>query len=270
MLAAAPTEGEAVTRLVEMRREGRLTAAKAAKSPFGGVEAQLAAQILPDLFYPPRMSREWAQAARENTRGTGGPLAPGYLGDFPIVLMEVHNAADASRAEPYMRLHRSLQLGGVDSELVILYREGGDYDAPVLEALREAAQAVDCIQMLGARGGIHTVNLMQHGEEAAALLTAVCVHNGARDLQRTGLPPVEYMPISIQPVERDGKITESPRNLLEIPGGRFEGERFVLHDPAGGGPRCPGAMCWPTRPLAPWYLTRRWALSGRSTPGRTS
>lgn len=239
VLAAAPTEGEAVTRLVEMRREGRLTAAKAAKSPFGGVEAQLAAQILPDLFYPPRMSREWAQAARENTRGQAALWPLGISGDFPIVLMEVHNAADASRAEPYMRLHRSLQLGGVDSELVILYREGGDYDAPVLEALREAAQAVDCIQMLGARGGIHTVNLMQHGEEAAALLTAVCVHNGARDLQRTGLPPVEYMPISIQPVERDGKITESPRNLLEIPGGRFEGERFVLHDPAGGGPRLP-------------------------------
>ena len=33
------------------------------------VEAQLAAQILPDLFYPPRMSREWAAAARENQRG---------------------------------------------------------------------------------------------------------------------------------------------------------------------------------------------------------
>lgn len=139
MLAAAPTEGEAVTRLVEMRREGRLTAAKAAKSPFGGVEAQLAAQILPDLFYPPRMSREWAQAARENTRGTGGPLAPGYLGGFPH---RAHGGAQRGGRVPGRALYAAAPFppaGGVDSELVILYREGGDYDAPVLEALREAA-----------------------------------------------------------------------------------------------------------------------------------
>ncbi len=232
VLAAAPTEEEAVSRLIEMRREGRLVAAKAAKTPFGGVEAQLAAQILPDLFYPPRMSREWAQAARENTRGQQALWPLGISGDFPIVLMEIHNAADASRAEPYMRLHRSLQLGGVSSELVILYREGGDYNAPVMEAIRDAARAVGCAAMLGARGGIHAVNLMQHGEEAAALLTAVCVHNGARDLQRAGLPPVDYTPIRILPAE---KRETRPENGLEIPEGIFHGGMFTVT----GQPRLP-------------------------------
>lgn len=225
MLAAAPTESEAVSRLIEMRREGRLSADKAAKTPFGGVEAQLAAQILPDLFYPPRMSREWAQAARENQQGQQALWPLGISGDFPIVLMEVHNAADASRAEPYMRLYRSLQLGGVASELVILYREGGDYDAPVMEAIREAARAAGCAAMIGMRGGIHAVNLIQHGEKTASLLTAVCVHNGARDLQRAGLPPVEYTPICIQPVEKRENITD---NGLKIPGGVFHGEAFTV------------------------------------------
>lgn len=232
VLTAAPTEGEAVTRLIEMRREGRLTAANAAKSPFGGVEAQLAAQILPDLFYPPRMSREWAQAARENTRGQAALWPLGISGDYPIVLIEVHNAADACRAEPYMRLHRSLQLGGVAAELVILYREGGDYDAPVLEALREAAAAVGCTPMLGARGGIHAVNLLLYGEETAAFLTAVCVHNGARDLQRAGLPPVKYQPFCIQPVEKEGNIQ---KNGFAIPGGVFEKGEFRIE----GSPRLP-------------------------------
>lgn len=236
LLAAAPTQEEAVTRLIEMRREGRLTAAKAAQSPFGGVEAQLAAQILPDLFYPPRMSREWAAAARENTRGQAGLWPLGISGDYPIVLMEVHNAADASRAEPYMRLHRSLHLGGVASELVIVYREGGDYNAPVLEALRDAAGAVGCAGMLGARGGIHTVNLQRFspGQDEAILsfLTAVCAHNSARDLQRAGLPPVEYAPISIQPVETCQNNTEKG---LKIPGGCFDGPDFRVT----GSPRLP-------------------------------
>lgn len=80
ILAAAPTENEAATRLIELRREGGLTARpRAARSPFGGVEAQLASHILPDLFYPPRMSREWAAAARENRPG---PVRPVVLGDF--------------------------------------------------------------------------------------------------------------------------------------------------------------------------------------------
>lgn len=72
LLAAAPTESEAATRLIELRREGGLTADRAARSPFGGVEAQLAAHTLPDLFYPPRMSREWAAAA--GTTAAGSPL----------------------------------------------------------------------------------------------------------------------------------------------------------------------------------------------------
>lgn len=168
--------------------------AKAAPSPFGGVEGQLAAQILPDLLYPPRISREWAEAARRNELSQPDLWPMGISGDYPLVLIEVHNAADASRAEPYMRLHRSLRLGGLTTELAVVYSEGGDYDTPVLSALREAARAVRCEDTLGIRGGIHLINRQRFSEEALRLLAAVCAHNGARDLQRTGLPPAEYKP----------------------------------------------------------------------------
>lgn len=49
--------------------------------------------------------------------------------------------------------------------------------------------------MLGKRGGIHAVNLTIHGEEALRLLTAVCAHNGARDLKRAGIPVTDYQPV---------------------------------------------------------------------------
>ncbi|MCI8553631.1 MAG: hypothetical protein HFJ80_01635 [Clostridiales bacterium] len=235
-LTAAPTESEAATRLIEIRREGPLTVGRAARSPFGGVEAQLAAAILPDLFYPPRMSREWAAAARENTKGQTALWALGISGDFPLLFIEIHNAADASRAEPYMRLHRSLRLGGVSTELVIAFREGGDYDSPVLDGIREAARSARCDSLLGARGGIHPVNLSIHGEEALALLTAVCAHNGARDLQRAAPPPVDYVPVEIGPVEKPDGPAAGAHGELSVHGGRFASGDFTLE---GEAPRLP-------------------------------
>lgn len=227
-LAAAPTETEAASRLIEARREGPLTPSKASPSPFGGVEAQLAAQVLPDLFYPPRMSREWAAAARENSRGQEALWALGISGDYPILLIEVHNAADASRAEPYMRLHRSLRMGGVTTELAVVYREDGSYDAPVLAALRSVARDARSDSMLGKRGGIHAVNLTIHGEEALRLLTAVCAHNGARDLKRAGIPVTDYQPVSICPVAPPEAAPEAEGGRLAVRGGLFDREGFTL------------------------------------------
>ena len=230
VLTSAPTETEAASRLIEVRREGMLTAAKAAQSPFGGIEAQLAEQILPDLFYPPRMSREWAIAARNNTHGQSALWAFGVSGDYPIILIEIHNAADASRAEPYIRLYSSLRIGGLLSELVIVYREGGTYDAPILQALRGAAQEVHCDALLGVAGGIHLVNLMIHGEQTLDFLTAVCAHNSARDLQRTGLVPMEYKVARVLPVERVKSSTETEENSFAIQGGTFSDAGFTVTD----------------------------------------
>ena len=226
-LTAAPTETEAASRLIALRREGTLTAAQAAPVPFGGVEAELAMQVLPDLFYPPRMSREWGAAARDNRRGREALWALGISGDYPILLIEVHNAADASRAEPYMRLHRSLRLGGVRTELAVVYREDGAYDAPVLAALRTAARDARSESMLGERGGIHPVNLFVHGEEALSLLTAVCAHNGARDLKRAGLPAADYRPVDIHPAA-PLKAEGAEGAGLAIRGGLFAGDEFRL------------------------------------------
>lgn len=89
---------------------------------------------------------------RENQRGREALWALGISGDDPILLIEVHNAADASRAEPYMRLHRSLRMGGVLTELAVVYREDGSYQAPVLDALRAVARDARCDNMLNKRG----------------------------------------------------------------------------------------------------------------------
>ena len=239
-LTAAPTPTEAANRLIEIRREEALTPARAAGSPFGGVEAQLAAQILPDLFFPPRMQREWAAAARENTRGQEALWSLGISGDYPLLLIEIHNAADASRAEPYLRLHQSLKLGGVETELAIAYRENGAYDAPVLDALREAALTAGAEGSIGARAGVHFVNLLVHGEEALLLLTAACSHNGARDLQRPGLPAVGYHPAPLlpsAPAEPGGaRPPAGPReSALNLPAGRFHEGTFTV----GTAPRLP-------------------------------
>ncbi|HPU59227.1 MAG TPA: hypothetical protein PLG48_06935, partial [Candidatus Avimonas sp.] len=189
-----------------------------------------ATQILPDLFYPPRMLREWAAAARENNRGQEALWPLGISGDFPIILVEIHNAADASRAEPYMRLHRSLLLGGVPTELAIVYHEGGEYNAPVLEALREAARDTGCTELLGKRAGIHLINIVTHGDDALKLLTAVCAHNSARDLSRPGVPPADFVAARILPAKavEPKDIPSSLEPVAIVSGGMFRGDRFIV------------------------------------------
>jgi len=230
VLTAAPSASEAANRLIEVRREGLLSSSTAASTPFSGVEAELATQILPDLFYPPRMLREWAAAARENNRGQEALWPLGISGDFPIILVEIHNAADASRAEPYMRLHRSLLLGGVPTELAIVYHEGGEYNAPVLEALREAARDTGCTELLDKRAGIHLINIVTHGDDALKLLTAVCAHNSARDLSRPGVPPADFVAARIQPAKavEPKDIPSSLEPVAIVSGGMFRGDRFIV------------------------------------------
>ena len=41
-----------------------------------------------------------------------------------------------------MRLHRSLRMGGVTTELAVVYREDGSYDAPVLACLLYTSEHV--------------------------------------------------------------------------------------------------------------------------------
>jgi len=227
ILAAGPTRADAVRRLIKMRTDGLLSDSKAATTPFGGVESELAARVLPDLFFPHRMSREWCEAARSNRGGIQELWALGISGDYPIVLLEIHNAADTCRAEPYMRLHRSLRLGGITTELVIAFREGGAYDAPVMDAIRDAARDAGCLESLAARGGIHAVNLMIHSEEILSLLTAVCVHNGARDIGHAEMPPAEYSPtptLPVQPWEQSPSADNGQQ--LPVPGGVFIGDSF--------------------------------------------
>lgn len=136
-----------------------------------------------------------------------------------------------------MRLHRSLRLGGVTTELALAYREEPGYDTPLLDAIREAARSALCESLLGVRGGIHPVNLTIHGEEALTLLTAVAAHNGARDLQRLPRPPADYRPLPILPVGRPERTPEDP--LLSFPGGRFEQDgSFTVESPAPRLPWC--------------------------------
>ncbi|MCL2883885.1 MAG: DUF3131 domain-containing protein [Oscillospiraceae bacterium] len=192
VLAAAPTEEEALMRLADMRRQGQLLAHNAARSPFSGVEAALATSVLPDLFYPPRMQKTWAEAARNGDISRDKLWALGISGDLPIVLLEMENAADVCRAEPYLRLHAALRRAGFPADLAILYREEGDYNAPVLTALRDLIRDTP---------GVYPLNIIEQGEGTRALLTALCVHNAARDTDVPTDSTRTYIPLALKPVE---------------------------------------------------------------------
>lgn len=225
ILAAASTRAEAVDRLLRSRREGKITAG--APTPFyeSSLAGILAAQILPQLFYPPRETNEYLAAAQENEAGVQSLWSLGISGDHPILYMQVQNAEDVARALPLIRLNRKLRRSGIPTDVAIGYREGGAYDKPVLEAIKAALRRENCAESFGAPGGIHAVDLQMHGARELLALQTAARYIAPPGAERMELPVLPFLPVAVRPVlpaQRQVKMDLSVRH-----GGFTEHGSFV-------------------------------------------
>lgn len=237
ILCAASTEEEALSRLITARDEGALTPTRAALSPLvsGGMEARLADTVLPLLLYPLRDGPEGLEAARRNRLGSHALWSLGISGDLPIVLVNIQEAGDAIRAEAYIRLHRELYLAGIKHDLVILFKEGGDYALPILAAIKDAARRQGSEQLLSAPGGIHPVDAARHSEDTIVLLMAASCHIAPESLIRPSVPVPDYTPIQLLQASKRPLLTEDYQSgemkvlaRHDVWGGKFSGDTFTF------------------------------------------
>lgn len=200
ILTAASTRAEAVDRLLRSRREGKITAG--APTPFyeSSLDGILAAQILPQLFYPPRETNEYLAAAQENEAGVQSLWSLGISGDYPILYIQVQNAEDVARALPFIRLNRKLRRSGIPTDVAIGYREGGAYGKPVLEAIRAALLRENCAESLGVPGGIHAVDLQMHSARDVLALQTAARYIAPPAAERMELPSLPFSPLAVRPV----------------------------------------------------------------------
>lgn len=227
MLCEGYTKEEAVARLTAMRAAGVLSPGRGARAPFtgSGLEARLLQEVLPALYYPAKLGRAWTAAARENKEGQPALWQMGISGDNPIVLIELHNAADTVRMQPYVRLHKRLRNCGVVFDLAAAFEEGGDYALPILTAVKDLLHAEGCEGLLGIRGGVHAVDYLRFGESARLALTAAARYIAPSSAGHMRLPPMAYVPFEAIPAKRLG---EEPEGAWRVEGGCFSENAFTV------------------------------------------
>ncbi len=221
LIAAANTAEEAEARLLEGRRLGFNGIRRAAAKNGSSIESRLAALILPQILFPLSGGKDAAEARKKNRMGQPGLWGLGISGDLPLVLFPFDRQNGREQLEAYVRTHRMLRLQGIAFDLVFTYREGGEYAGTQENTIRSVLRACGSDYLLGARGGVHLVDLNRHPDEIRVLLFACACHI-AGSSARPRFRPFHAAPL-LAPKPVEGKAPDYP-----FYAGGFDGGAVVL------------------------------------------
>jgi cyclic beta-1,2-glucan synthetase len=231
IMCAASGKGEALR--VFLRAREHVGRSGTAPFPSGGAEDVLAQRLLPRLFYRQGTQCGELRGAISNNslRGRGVLWSLGISGDNPILYVAVDDKNDyqhkksegqlASNVTPYLRIAARLASCGVHCDLVLAWREGGDYAAPIQSALSER------IRQEGLENApfIFLVNIdrLTKAEQDALKSAAVFI---APQGVGNDAPPEPLRPFALSSV-KPRNFTPSPR-AVHVHGGYFDGNAFCV------------------------------------------
>ena len=250
-LCAGVTKEEAAARLLHLRRANasRKEKPQGAPSPFrnGELPAALAQRILSKLLFYAPLSPE-QQAARARLKAPKQALWQlGISGDEPYLYLPVAAEEDIPAVLPYLSLLRRLRAAGIPCELVIGYREGGDYDTPMMGALKDALRREHCAHLENRRSGVHLVNLRgaegtpEAIEALEAYAASLKAETGKQEAAVPGLP-LPILPTNPAPCIPD-------ENGVLAGAGAFYQEKFVISKQPNSSASQAGE---PPVPIRPW------------------
>ncbi len=231
LLACASTREEAVERLLRVREQGGIQPNKGALCPFagGGVEAVISETVLPALFYAGNPSQESGAAVAANTLRGRDPLwSLGISGDYPVIYAAVEAPEEAGRVLPYILLNKRLRVCCILTDLVIAYREGSEYDTPILSALRELIKKENCEMNVGTAGGIHLVNIGQRSEQEENALKARATFIAPKTAERFHKTERNYEPLPLLDAAPVPEYSRAKRGI-SVKGGTFTGKGFLVN-----------------------------------------
>ncbi len=118
------------------------------------LENSVASCVVPRILYPKSLTES---GGKEKFR-LEDLWRFGVSGDLPIITLEITDADDAAKIQPYVRVNKQLRSCGIGSDLVIIYPSDDGYNPLVRNALRNILKSEECELMLGVKGGVHLVN----------------------------------------------------------------------------------------------------------------
>ena len=206
-------------------------------------------KLLSLLLYPHPARRAAEETLRSNRKSQSGLWAYGISGDFPILLLRIHDESEGDLLQEILRAHRYWRRRGLQIDVVILNRQGTNYGQPVESFIQRMISRMESSQSLNQRGGIFLLRSDQLNETDRVLLqtTARVILNGAAGDLRAQLegflaqpsrlpvfePTIEYAAVGAEenPAEASPQI-ERPTDLQFDNGfGGFssDGREYIIY-----------------------------------------
>jgi cyclic beta-1,2-glucan synthetase len=181
-------------------------------------------QLLSLLLYPHAFRRAPAETLAANRKGQPGLWAYSISGDFPILLVHLHQEEDLTLAQALIQAHTYWRNRQLKIDLVFVNQQGMDYGQELSSKLHRLLGRMESESWLNRRGGIFILFADRlAGEDMTLLETAARVvldaSQGSLEEQLEGvarrpprLPPLA--PSMQEPQEEDPPAVERPRGLL--------------------------------------------------------
>ncbi|MCL2088430.1 MAG: DUF3131 domain-containing protein [Oscillospiraceae bacterium] len=203
IVSAAASLEEAVENILKIRRQGGVSKEKAAKCPLvhDTIEGRLASVLLPQILFGKKDGGKNLEAVSKNYANIKLLWTLGISGDLPIVALEIKSEADADRVKNYIICQNKLRFTGVMFDLVLLFREGGDYGRPLTGMINTLISKEGSERRVAVRGGVFLIDMAVCGEETINLIYASAAHVASKKMITPEDVTFDYNPIKLTPVK---------------------------------------------------------------------
>ncbi|MCB0106109.1 MAG: hypothetical protein KDE53_09370, partial [Caldilineaceae bacterium] len=135
-----------------------------------GSRLETTQKLLSLLLYPHPVRRAGPDILTANRKGQSGLWAYGISGDYPILLVRIHQEEDGELLQEVLRAHRYWRRRGLQIDVVILNRQSTNYGQPVQGFVQRVISHMESNQWLNRRGGIFVLRADQLNEADRVLL----------------------------------------------------------------------------------------------------
>jgi len=157
--------------------------------------------LLSVLIYPHNALRAAPETLAANRKAQPDLWAYGISGDYPILLVKVHEAEELSLAQELFQAFAFWRRRGLKVDLVVLNMQGSDYGQVLSGQLHRQMSRLKVEVWLQRRGGIFLLHIDQLDAEDRILLETVsrAILDGGSGLLKDQLKRMEAMPQWLPP-----------------------------------------------------------------------
>ncbi len=203
-------------------------------------------KLLSLLLYPHPARRVEHEELARNQKGQAGLWAYGISGDYPILLLSLHDESESAMLQELLRLHGYWYKRGLKIDLVILNDQESNYGQLLQNFIFRVIRRAGATERLQRRGGIFIVSRDQVGDGDLHLLQAAARVwlEGAHGSLEQQLANLYELPTRLPALEATREPTAStadtalprPDNLIFDNGyGGFsaDGKEYVIYSAPG-------------------------------------